>query len=124
MHKTINGWTKAKMIEKIRSRPFVEAASDGNRCMYRSPDGNKCAVGVFIPDEMYSGEMDNTAIGDVTITGVLRRFPDLSDVLPLRGAGLICMQNVHDACTGPLSERTDATKALIEFVENHVEDGE
>jgi hypothetical protein len=31
---------------------------DDGRCVYRGPDGSKCAIGIFIPDEKYFPEMD------------------------------------------------------------------
>jgi hypothetical protein len=30
----------------------------GNDCKYRGPNGNKCAIGVLIPDELYDEEWD------------------------------------------------------------------
>lgn len=32
-------------------------------CMYRGPDGMKCAAGFLIPDELYRPEMENISIG-------------------------------------------------------------
>lgn len=32
-------------------------------CMYRGPDGTKCAAGCLIPDEMYSEDMEGGGIG-------------------------------------------------------------
>ena len=30
----------------------------GNHCLYRGPDGAKCAIGLFIPDDKYKPEYD------------------------------------------------------------------
>lgn len=30
-----------------------------NRCMYRAPDGCSCAIGCLIPDEAYSGAIED-----------------------------------------------------------------
>lgn len=50
MYKCINGWTKKKMLAVVKKRRHVGAAvgSDG-LCMYRTENGNRCAVGLFIP---------------------------------------------------------------------------
>lgn len=31
----------------------------GSRCLYRGPNGTKCAVGHLIPDDVYTEEMDD-----------------------------------------------------------------
>lgn len=36
-------------------------AMDGYRCMYRAPDGSKCAGGCLIPDEVYHPSMEGSA---------------------------------------------------------------
>lgn len=50
--KCINGYTKDKMIEMIKTRMLDHRSmnSVGTYCSYLAPDGNRCAVGVFIPD--------------------------------------------------------------------------
>lgn len=37
----------------------------GTICLYRSPDGKKCAAGILITDEEYSPRMEGFAIGQV-----------------------------------------------------------
>ena len=37
--------------------PCVENGTD--RCMYRGPNGLKCAAGILIPDEIYNKEWDS-----------------------------------------------------------------
>ncbi len=36
-------------------------------CRYRDPSGNKCAVGVIIPDEKYEKEMENTTLQQLSM---------------------------------------------------------
>ena len=33
----------------------------GNFCLYRAPDGSKCAVGCLIPDELYDPSFENNS---------------------------------------------------------------
>ena len=35
---------------------------DGALCMYRTPEGNKCAVGCLIPDDLYSSALERMGI--------------------------------------------------------------
>ena len=43
------------------------------RCLYRGPDGLKCAAGHVIPDSMYSKKMENSDIFQMFETGLLPR---------------------------------------------------
>jgi hypothetical protein len=63
--------TNQEMFNKVWQHFVVEenpASVDresevGNGCFYRSPEGNKCAFGVLIPDEFYHEKMEGfTAI--------------------------------------------------------------
>jgi hypothetical protein len=42
-------------------------------CMYRNPQGAKCAVGCLIPDEMYNPQMENTG----TVYEIFPEYPSL-----------------------------------------------
>lgn len=35
---------------------------DGEECVYRSEDGNKCAIGCLIPDELYNPSFENLGV--------------------------------------------------------------
>ena len=53
--------------------------SDG-QCMYRSPDGDKCAIGCLIPDELYTPELEGNGANMPIIVDVLRKiYPDMTD---------------------------------------------
>lgn len=49
-------------ITKYFSRPGAKLARsteiNGGKCMYRTSDGHKCAVGCLIPDEEYAPHME------------------------------------------------------------------
>lgn len=62
-------------------------------CMYRAPDGGKCAIGCLIPDEMYSERMENRPV-----SGMLTDFKDVGALLDRENnrAFLSRLQRVHD----------------------------
>lgn len=64
-------------------------------CMYRAPDGSKCAVGILIKDEEYFPGMEllgtvSYLLNDVMIT------PDLRKRLGEHLSLLIALQIIHD----------------------------
>lgn len=72
-----------------------EISPEASRCLYRAPDGCKCAIGALIPDDLYQPEMDE---GATSIDSVLDRFPTIQtlfvDVNPFL---LSDLQDIHDA---------------------------
>jgi len=78
------------IVEAIvkQGRPSV---GDNDRCLYRGPDGLKCAAGHVIPDSMYSPvRMENHSVD------TLRRDSKLPDsLIPLMEL-LAYLQNAHD----------------------------
>lgn len=48
--------TKHLLCQNKRSATILDGKS---MCLYRGPDGTKCAVGVLIPDEEYSVYFEN-----------------------------------------------------------------
>jgi len=58
------------IVEAIvkQGRPSV---GDNDRCLYRGPDGLKCAAGHVIPDSMYSEAMENQGIVGVAEANLL-----------------------------------------------------
>ena len=70
------------------------AMDEQGRCVYRGPNGTRCAAGAVIPDELYDPAMENSPIDDV-----LAMYPRLAvavgtdvDTVSL----LIELQEVHD----------------------------
>jgi hypothetical protein len=67
-------------------------ASSGN-CLYRSPDGRRCAVGAIIPDELYSPVMENSVVQANCVWSVIKPlFASPTDAKYL----LEELQAVHD----------------------------
>lgn len=70
---------------------------DGQTCAYRDPDGNKCAIGHLIPDELY---------GEVTEgLGVIEMLKKAPSIAPLfaecEDQFLTELQAVHDDLESP-----------------------
>lgn len=121
--KTINGWNKERMKAEIMARmldhkSYEDSWNDSTccQCMYRAEDGNRCAVGVFIPDDKYDESMDR----DLNVYHLLEGFPELKQVMPLETGGLLEMQEVHDAT--PVG--VDPRPRLCEWIDENVVDDE
>lgn len=65
--------TTQEAYEAIReyfSRPDAVLARDEyGDCLYRTPEGNKCAVGCLIPDEVYTPDMEGVGIDSLLDCG-------------------------------------------------------
>lgn len=114
MYKTINGWTIARIVETIQTdmsnKPSHADHADGaGICAYRGANGNKCAIGVFIPDSEYKETMER-----IGVYNLLKLFPNLQDYMPLPLDALAALQDIHDA--GILDRRPN----LIAWVKANV----
>lgn len=127
MYKPINGFTKAKILEVLKARPLNGPAMghEGIGCTYLAANGNKCAVGMFIPDGHRGQEYEGF------VTGLLGLYPDLKSVMPLVVEGLATLQMCHDQETGVLDTygreytpqfKGNAKAAMIDWVEKNVQD--
>lgn len=126
--KCINGFTKQKMIDTINEKmldhgswnPGVhpDGVSGPGFCAYRSPNGNKCAVGVFIPDDLYVPEMEGRGVRHISFTDF---YPGIEKCMPLELDGLYEMQQRHDV-SATQTPTLDPRPALIEWINANVED--
>lgn len=87
------------LVETSRAGGFPSAVPDdesegGAFCLYRGPDGRRCAVGLLIPDDRYTPRMEDLGAGQL-----LQEFPALGAAVPagLTGPDLEAVQAVHDA---------------------------
>lgn len=76
-----------KMVQHLRFQKVESISKDGT-CMYRGPNGLKCAVGALIPDEEYRLEFEKSIASNVakkcpSLDGIDKNFLDK-------------MQNAHD----------------------------
>lgn len=66
------------------------------RCMLRTPDGRKCAIGALIPDEEYHTKMDDNG----GVRDMLDAYPTLRSVLDIQNDEdvffLSALQQAHD----------------------------
>ncbi len=110
MHKPINGFSKEKIIKVIQMRMLDHQSYHGGYCRYKAPDGNRCAVGVFIPNG-HKSESSTLAVDRL-----LEKYSDLLDKMPLGKVGMTVLQIVHDQ-----SRNVDPRPAIIDWVQKHVE---
>lgn len=119
LYEPINGWTKSQIIEALKrgnngTRSVEEGADELNfQCLYRGPGGNKCGVGVFIPDDVYDQKIETLSAGSV-----LQNFPGLKDFMPLIASGMDRLQEVHDRC----QHGKDPRPLMIQWVEVNVKE--
>ena len=62
-------------------------------CMYRGPDGCKCAIGPLIPDKLYETQMEHK-----TVIQLCRAYKWFRDQFADHSYLLSELQSVHDAC--------------------------
>lgn len=120
MFQTVNGWTKERVIEHVKHNfrgKTLRYLDSPHFCAYRSPEGRKCAAGLFIPDELYNADMEGKPIGYVTA-----EHEDVIKVLPLTVTGMGNFQDVHDTLENdlPVSEQLFQ---LVTWLEQNVVDG-
>ena len=81
-----------KIVQHLRKQGAKAVSEDNEHCLYRAPNGNKCAVGCLIDDELY----------EICLEGQALDNPEVSDALEESGWAnvddtfLSSMQIVHD----------------------------
>ncbi len=50
------------VVTGLRKQNARSVSENKHRCMFRSPDGLKCAVGMLITDEKYNPDFDNSSV--------------------------------------------------------------
>lgn len=71
-------------------------------CAYRTSDGNKCAIGACIPDELYHPNMDAGA--GMTILDLQKQFPEVYKATFSQDVSfdfLNTLQSIHDNNSNP-----------------------
>lgn len=126
MYKPINGWTKKKILKVIEARRYNVAATKlvGSKtlCAYLTPNGNKCAVGLFIP----TGHIAQKATS--AVQSILNENKDLQKLMPFELKVLKEFQYVHDRESAEIRHGTqqkfgrNAKLAMLTWVKENVED--
>ena len=87
-----------EIYDKVKAHLLTqgERSTDmGNHCLYRGPNGLKCAVGCLIPDDLYDPLME--APGNNSVIAVAALCPALRELWGGHNLGLISvLQGVHD----------------------------
>lgn len=117
-HKIINGWSQAKMIERIwKYNNGKQANNDihGSSCTYENEEGNRCAVGCFLEPE-HLDAIKERALTEASIGGIANKAPELfaSCNLPLNLEGLKLLQYAHDSAPGNADIRELLKKWILE----------
>lgn len=84
-------------------------------CRYRNPDGLKCAVGEFIPDEVYDPRFESYGISGNTF---YKHLDAIVPYMPLEAEAMGRLQHVHDKESEPEST---VNQRLIDWVNENVE---
>jgi len=119
MYTAINGWTKKKMLAVIKKRRYNAPAIKNGACVYLSSNGNKCAVGLFIPDGHHGQRVEGPS--DVLFS----LYPELKKVMPLDVVGMDSLQSIHDNTFEQYSGEAvgNAKQAMLDWVNEYVKDG-
>jgi len=117
MYEPINGFTKQKMIDVINEK-FTIKSEAGGKCAYRGTDNARCAVGCFIPDDIYTPAMDDMSDSSAWI--MLQKYPQLQPLMPLDSNAMGYFQKHHDD-REPLPNQSFKDH-MIMWVQNNVKE--
>lgn len=89
-----------------------QSQRDDGTCLYRGPGGLKCAVGVLIPDDVYTRKMELDDLGETGngVHGLLYRHAHVLPGYFSENVRLLSrLQNVHDL----MYDRTSFARPLF-----------
>lgn len=112
MYKTINGWTKEKMIQHVKDNFKGKSVNLSGLCVYRGRNETKCAAGLFMKDEDYSFAFEHR-----NIKTLMKEHPEIKDSMPLDSDGMISLQFIHDERVAE-----DPLPKILNFIEHEVSD--
>lgn len=112
-YKLINGWSKLDLINKIETEfKGKSVAENGKSCLYRGLDGKKCAVGLFIPDELYNPAFENCSYFAIT-----RKTQHLLKFMPMDGESMDAFQFIHDS-----SKIETSKEEILKWIDTNIVD--
>ncbi len=82
--------TLEEIMTVIREKNKGYQASKGNTCFYRQDNGNCCLVGAFIPDTLYSPDME-----DKMASTIIEQY-NLQTFMPFDMSTMDSLQELHD----------------------------
>jgi hypothetical protein len=86
--------TDQEIFDKVVTHLLTQNArsTDGRKCLYRGPNGNKCAAGCLIDDEHYNPSLENKSALSADVEVAL-----LSSGIPAGALSLVgSLQSIHD----------------------------
>src|SRR5271156_3153544 len=91
MYKLANGWTKETVMAQIKKyNNGTKATRESGSCTYLAKDGNRCAIGCFIPDGHKALLDDGSAYHIVD-------YPELAKLMPFDDRCILqVFQEIHD----------------------------
>jgi len=85
-----NKSAKHLLTQNKRSINLKANTYDSNVCLYRSPDGSKCAIGALISDKEYRASMEGTCASELVRHALPHKFRNVSTDM------LQDLQEMHD----------------------------
>jgi hypothetical protein len=88
---------------------ILEGAGLMTSCVYRHPQGKKCAIGMYIPDELYNSDWEGKNINSI--------YPSIKNVLPIDDKLFWnTLQQNHDECADSKKASNEDRKRCILIV--------
>lgn len=95
-----------QMVTHMRTQKGI-ALNDRGFCMYRSPEGLKCAVGALVPDDQYKPNFEGSSASSLPIDDLEGLFLDQAQ------------QALHDNFRHDGFDLTKFEQAAQRFAEEH-----
>jgi hypothetical protein len=97
--KTLPSATAQEVYDQVKAHLLAQKCKSENeeKCLYRGPDGTKCAAGILIGDDEYEERMDTCeGLGDTSWLGLVEEgaVPNIHRNL------IVSLQQVHDSHRG------------------------
>lgn len=108
----INGWTKETILKVIKNRKFEGRALIEGCCCYLDEQGNKCAVGLFIPDGHPAAKEHQ-----MLARSLLNKYKDLENIMPISIDYINLFQRSHDQP----DKKNSAKEKMIQWVEENIQ---
>ena len=90
-----NKMEKQKIFDTVATHLAVQGFRAWNKlleqCVFRAPDGSKCAFGIFIPDDIYKRSME-----DYGVETLIDEAPELRHEFKDHIEFLVTLQKIHD----------------------------
>lgn len=109
------GWTKKKVMDQVKKfNNNTRSMGDKDSCAYKNNEGNRCAIGCFIPNR-------SRAFGSSWgVEDLLGMFPQLKKSMPFEDVkALIACQEAHDDAKDGVKGKT-VYDLVAKFLKNKV----